>query len=77
MNEDDARIYNQIDEDGNRYLTRSLRRTGGEDRREDRPTMYYPLIAPDGTEVYPIGPTGYESRWICAPETAKASRKMD
>jgi len=71
MNEDDARIYNQIDEDGNRYLTRSLRRTGGEDRREDRPTMYYPLIAPDGTEVYPIGPTGYESRWICAPETAK------
>ena len=44
MNEDDARIYNQIDEDGNRYLTRSLRRTGGEDRREDRPTMYYPLI---------------------------------
>ncbi|MGI6308813.1 MAG: site-specific DNA-methyltransferase [Dethiobacteria bacterium] len=72
MNEDDARIYNQVDENGNRYLTRSLRRTGGEDRRQDRPTMYYPLVAPDGTDIYPIGPTGYESRWICAPETAKA-----
>ncbi|MDO5714775.1 MAG: DNA methyltransferase, partial [Tissierellia bacterium] len=52
-----------------------LRRTGGEDRREDRPTMYYPLISPDGTEIYPIGPTGYESRWMCAKETAEELEK--
>lgn len=71
MSESDAEIYNQVDENGNRYLTRSLRRTGGEDRREDRPTMYYPLIAPDGSEIYPYGPTGYESRWICASKTAE------
>ncbi|WP_229768584.1 site-specific DNA-methyltransferase [Tissierella pigra] len=62
--EDDAKIYNLEDKDG-KYLTRPLRRTGGEDRREDRPTMYFPIIAPDGTEVFPLGPTGYESRWIC------------
>lgn len=73
MSESDASIYDQIDEKG-RYLTRSLRRTGGEDRREDRPTMYFPIYAPDGTPVYPIGPTGYESRWICSQETVK---KMD
>ena len=54
MSESDAEIYNQVDENGNRYLIRSLRRTGGEDRREDRPTMYYPLIAPDGSEIYPL-----------------------
>lgn len=71
MSDTDAEIYNQVDDDGHRYLTRSLRRTGGEDRREDRPTMFYPLIAPDGSEIYPYGPTGYESRWICSPETAK------
>lgn len=71
MSEEDSRIYTQTDENGNRYLTRSLRRTGGEDRREDRPTMYYPIKSPDDTDVYPIGPTGYESRWICAPETAQ------
>ena len=71
MSAEDAKIYTQTDNDGDRYLTRSLRRTGGEDRREDRPTMYFPMKAPDGTDVYPIGPTGYESRWICAPETAK------
>ena len=62
--ESDASIYNEVDERG-RYLTRSLRRTGGEDRREDRPSMFYGAIAPDGTEVFPIGPSGYESRWIC------------
>lgn len=70
MDEESAKIYDQEDEYG-RYLIRPLRRTGGEDRREDRPTMYFPLTAPDGTQVYPIGPTGYESRWICSPETAK------
>jgi len=71
MSEEDSKIYSQTDVNGNRYLTRSLRRTGGEDRREDRPTMYYPMKSPDGTDIYPIGPTGYKSRWICAPETAK------
>jgi adenine-specific DNA-methyltransferase len=60
----DASIYDKADEKG-RYLTRTLRRTGGEDRREDRPTMYYPIKAPDGSQVFPVGPTGYESRWIC------------
>lgn len=68
--EEDARIYSKQDAKG-RYLTRTLRRTGGEDRREDRPSMYYPLTAPDGTQVYPVGPTGYESRWICGPRRYK------
>lgn len=68
MTEEDAKIYDQTDDRG-RFLTRPLRRTGGEDKREDRPTMYFPIEAPDGTDVYPIGPTGYESRWICSPDT--------
>ncbi len=75
MSEEDARIYDQEDEYG-RFLTRSLRRTGGEDRREDRPTMYFPITAPDGTDVYPIGPSGYESRWICAPETVERMKQQ-
>jgi adenine-specific DNA-methyltransferase len=64
MSDEDALIYDQQDENG-RYLTRSLRRTGGEDRREDRPTMFYAVYAPNGEATYPIAPTGYESRWIC------------
>ena len=64
FSDDDAAIYDKEDANG-KYLTRSLRRTGGEDRREDRPSMYFGLSAPDGTVVFPIGPGGYESRWIC------------
>jgi adenine-specific DNA-methyltransferase len=67
FSEDDAAIYDKEDANG-KYLTRSLRRTGGEDRREDRPTMFYPLTAPDGESVLPIAPAGYESRWICGKE---------
>lgn len=65
---DDQKIYDQQDELG-RYLTRTLRKTGGEDRREDRPTMYYGVEAPDGEKVFPIGPGGYESRWRCGPKS--------
>ena len=70
MSNTDAQIYDQEDEYG-KYLIRPLRRTGGEDRREDRPTMYYPIIAPDGSHVYPKGPTGYDSRWICGESKYK------
>lgn len=67
LTEKDTKIYDMEDENG-RFLIRPLRRTGGENRREDRPNMYFPITAPDGSQVYPIGPTGYESRWICNPD---------
>ncbi|MEQ3501160.1 site-specific DNA-methyltransferase [Tenacibaculum sp. SSH1-16] len=66
--EEDKKIYNKSDKRG-LYLTRTLRKTGGEDRREDRPNMYFPILSPKGEEVFPIGPTGYESRWRCSNET--------
>ena len=68
LDDEDSKKYNLQDEHG-RFLIRTLRRTGGENRREDRPNMYYPLTAPDGTVLFPIGPTGYESRWICIENT--------
>lgn len=64
FSKDDEKIYDQEDQWG-KYLTRSLRKTGGEDRKEDRPTMYYAIKDPDGNNVYPVGPTGYDSRWRC------------
>ena len=70
LSEDQQKIYNESDENGS-YLTRSLRRTGGEDRREDRPSMYYGIEAPDGTVIYPKGPTGYDSRWVVGREKYK------
>ena len=70
LSESDEKRYNLEDEKG-KFSILQLRRTGGEDRREDRPSMYFPILAPDGTEVFPIGPTGYESRWRVGIETVK------
>ena len=67
---EDEKIYNQVDEFGT-YLVRPLRKTGGEDRREDRPSMYYGVVAPDGTIIYPMAPSGYESRWRCGEDRYK------
>ena len=53
FSDEDAKIYNLEDEYG-KYLVRPLRKTGGEDRREDRPSMFYPVTAPDGTQIYPF-----------------------
>ncbi|MBL8191836.1 MAG: site-specific DNA-methyltransferase [Acidobacteria bacterium] len=64
---EDAEIYNLSDERGT-YLIRTLRKTGGEDRREDRPSMFFEVEAPDGTKVLPYGPGNYESRWRLGPE---------
>ena len=62
LTEKDEKRYNLEDENG-KFSILQLRRTGGEDRREDRPSMYYPVTSPNGDKIFPIGPTGYESRW--------------
>ena len=48
-------VYPKFDkEKGRYYKTQLLRKWGSNSRREDRPNLYYPIIAPDGTEVYPV-----------------------
>ena len=50
---------------------RQLRKNGKGARRQDRPTMWYPLTAPDGTEVWPVAPPpeSWEGRWVLSLET--------
>lgn len=45
------------------YRRRSLRKEGSESRREDRPSMWYSIPAPDGTAIWPVKPDGTEGRW--------------
>jgi adenine-specific DNA-methyltransferase len=61
----DIARFNQEDARG-RYSTLQFRKTGSNDRREDRPNLYYALTAPDGSAVHPIGPGGYDSCWRAA-----------
>lgn len=62
LTEKDLKRFKNKDE-GGAYSTIQLRKTGSADRRADRPNMFYPVIAPDGTEVFPFGPYNYLSRW--------------
>ena len=68
MDDKDIKRFNESDERG-QYSVLQLRKTGNADTREERPNMFYPVIAPDGTEVYPFGPTGYLSRWRVGRDT--------
>lgn len=58
----DISQYNKVDERGN-YKVTKLAKWGNTARREDRPSMYFPLITPDGTEAFPIAPDGNDGRW--------------
>lgn len=65
LDENDIARFNQQDERG-WYSVLQFRKTGTNDRREDRPNLYYTITAPDGSEVLPVGPGGYQSCWRTA-----------
>ncbi|MGN0941589.1 MAG: site-specific DNA-methyltransferase [Selenomonadaceae bacterium] len=60
---DIVKAYGSIDENGRRYRDRLLKKNGRNSMREDRPTMFFPLTAPNGESVYPIHDDGKEARW--------------
>jgi len=61
--------YNKIDSNGRRYYTKPLRAMGsGDDTKEARPTLFFPISAPDGTPVYPKRQDGVDGRWRWSQE---------
>lgn len=54
--------FNKEDGKG-KYKITKLAKWGNTARREDRPSMYFPLTAPDNSDVYPIAPDGGDGRW--------------
>ena len=70
LDENDMKRFKDEDERG-RYSMLQLRKTGNADRREDRPSMFFSLKAPDGSDVYPFGPTDYLSRWRMGKESVE------
>ena len=56
--------YDKVDADGRKYYLKPLRAMGGQgDSRAARPTLYYALIAPDGTQVFPKRQDGTDGAW--------------
>ncbi|MBA2659581.1 MAG: site-specific DNA-methyltransferase [Nitrosospira sp.] len=69
-----AAQFGFFDESVNKYYRRrSLRKEGSESLRQDRPTMWYSILAPDGSEILPIKPDGTEGRWRWKKENVPAN----
>ncbi|MBP7914839.1 MAG: site-specific DNA-methyltransferase [Vitreoscilla sp.] len=60
---DVAPHYDQRDADGRLFYRKPLRAMGGDDRREDRPSLFYKMGAPDGSSILPKRPDGSDGRW--------------
>lgn len=73
VSDDSLNHYNKIDEFGKRYYLKPLRAMGGQgETREARPALFYPIIAPDGTEVYPKRKDGSDGAWRWSKEKLQA-----
>lgn len=68
--------YDKLDEQGRPYYLKPLRAMGGEDSRADRPTLFFPLTAPDGTKVLPIRKDGSEGRWRWGVERTETDKHL-
>ncbi len=55
--------YGNVDAGGRRYRDRLLKKNGKNSLRSNRPTMWYPIMGPDGVEVWPIHDDGREANW--------------
>lgn len=62
LTDHDLKRFENEDANG-RYAYDQLRKTGSNDRREDRPNMYYAIKDPDGNDVFPTATAGYDSCW--------------
>ena len=80
--------FNLIDELGNKYQMRDLRKRGNGDSREDRPNMYFPIYyneieqrvslekQEDWIEIYPIKGDGSEGRWRWGKERVRENLSL-
>lgn len=57
------------DEHGKYAKGRELNKWGAGSRREDSPSMFYPIPGPNGEDVYPIRNDGSEGRWRLGKNT--------
>lgn len=85
LTEEQKAEFDKIDEKGNRYKLRDLRKRGQGDKREDRPNMFFPLYYnPDtkecsinpiegSVEIIPLRGDKSEGRWRWGFDTVKKS----
>ena len=55
--------YRGPGEDGRYFRDRLLKKNGKNSLRSDRPSMWFPITAPDGADVWPLHDDGREACW--------------
>ncbi|WP_191014574.1 site-specific DNA-methyltransferase, partial [Treponema zioleckii] len=65
-----SKEFNHSDSNGI-FKTTKLAKWGNTSRKEDRPTMYFPIKAPDNSDCFPIAPDGNDGRWRIGKEKMK------
>lgn len=63
------KAYRGPDENGRYYRDRLLKKNGKNSLRSDRPTMWFPVLSPDGTPVFPIHDDGREACWAMGKDS--------
>ena len=58
-----AEELDKVDQNGAYRRGRELNKWGSNSRKEDRPTMFFPIPGPNGEEVFPIRNDGTEGCW--------------
>ena len=62
-------------QNGKKYRRRSIRKEGSHSTRSERPNLWFALLSPDGTEVYPYKPDGTEGCWRWSMKTYKENEQ--
>ena len=55
--------YKMTEDEPRLHRDRLIKKNGKNSLREDRPSMFFPISAPDGSEAWPIHDDGREARW--------------
>lgn len=75
LTDDQKKAFNKVDNNGNAYQLRDLRKRGRPDRREDRPNMFFPIYYNEDTKectlepkenyisITPLRGDGSDGRW--------------
>ena len=58
-----------------RYYLKPLRAMGQNDAREARPNLYYAMIAPDGSDVFPVRTDGSDGK-LAMEQTEKLPKTL-
>lgn len=85
LTEEQRKSFDKIDQNGNAYQLRDLRKRGRPDRREDRPNMYFPIYYNEETkecslekhegwiEILPLRGDNTDGRWRWGKERVQAN----